>query len=339
VPYPPSGVADQSALGYRAWWDLPALPKLNTNYPEVREFLLSVAEHWLRFGIDGWRLDVPEEIDTGFWREFRRRCRAVNPDAYIVGEIWREKPEWLAGDTFDALMNYPLTEAVLAFAGGPVLDMSVVATQHEYSQFVRPIDGTAFGAYVEHLLTGAYRPETTFSQLNLLGSHDTPRFLTVVRRDKAALRLAIATIATLPGAPCIYYGDEVGMEGRQDPDCRRAFPWDEQAWDKDLLAFVKAATALRHAQPALRHGAFELLAAESGVVAYGRALAGSPTVVTVLNAGTAAATVSFALPAGVARLSPASPLLASAAQASVDSAEAAVSVELGPRSTAIFIGN
>ena len=105
------GDAALRVLGYRAWWDLPALPKLNTDNPYLREHLMGAAEHWLRFGIDGWRLDVPEEIDVGFWREFRRRCRAVNPDAYIVGEIWHEKPEWLAGDTFDALMNYPLTEA------------------------------------------------------------------------------------------------------------------------------------------------------------------------------------------------------------------------------------
>jgi neopullulanase len=333
------GDAALRVLGYRAWWDLPALPKLNTNNQYMREHLMGAAEHWLRFGIDGWRLDVPEEIDAGFWREFRRRCRAVNPDAYIVGEIWREKPEWLAGDTFDGLMNYPLTEAILAFAGAPVLDMSVVATQHEYSQFVQPIDGTAFGGYVEHLLTELYRPAATFSQLNLLGSHDTPRFLTVVRRDKAALRLALAAIATVPGAPCIYYGDEVGVEGRQDPDCRRAFPWDEQAWDKELLAFVKAATALRHAQPALRQGDFELLAAESGTVAYARTLAGSPTVVTVLNADTATVAVSFAVPAGITRLDAASPLLASSARATVDPTEAAATVELGPRSAGIFVGS
>ena len=96
-------------LGYQAWWGLPALPKLNTDDPEVREFLMTVAEYWLRFGIDGWRLDVPGEIDDEpFWQEFRRRCKAVRPDAYLVGEIWRVAPEWLRGDRFDALMNYPL---------------------------------------------------------------------------------------------------------------------------------------------------------------------------------------------------------------------------------------
>ena len=148
-----------SVLGYRAWWDLPALPKLNTDNPGMREHLLGAAEHWLRFGIDGWRLDVAEEIDAGFWREFRARCRAVNPDAYIVAEIWREKPQWVSGDTFDALMNYPLTEALLSFTAARHLDMDVVATQHEYREFVRPIDGPAFADRLEHLMT-MYRPES-----------------------------------------------------------------------------------------------------------------------------------------------------------------------------------
>jgi neopullulanase len=326
-------------LGYRAWWDLPALPKLNTDNPLMREHLLVVAEHWLRFGIDGWRLDVPEEIDAGFWQEFRRRCRAVNPEAYLVAEIWRVKPEWLEGDTFDALMNYPLTEGILSFAGAPVLDMKVVATQNEYSQAVHPIDGPSFAGYLQFLVNDAYRRESSYSQLNLLGSHDTARFLTVVSGDKATLRMAIATTMTLPGAPCIYYGDEIGMEGRHDPDCRRSFPWESQKWDGELLAYVKAATALRHAQVSLRHGDFAVLAADGGAAAYARLLEGSPAVVTALNAGTDTATLSFALPDGVTRLAPAAPPLAPSARATVDATEASGTVEVAPRSAAIFVGS
>ena len=104
-------------LGYRAWWDLPALPKLNTDNPIVREYLMGVAEHWTRFGIDGWRLDVPGEITTpGFWEEFRTRVRAINPEAYIVGEIWQERGDLLDGSTYDALMNYPLAAAIVGYA-------------------------------------------------------------------------------------------------------------------------------------------------------------------------------------------------------------------------------
>ena len=110
-------------LGYEAWWGMPALPKLNVAEPAVREYLWGVAEHWLRFGIDGWRLDVPAEIDDPpFWAEFRRRCRAINPEAYLVGEIWHVAPDWLAGDRFDALMNYPLAEAIIGFVGGRSLN-------------------------------------------------------------------------------------------------------------------------------------------------------------------------------------------------------------------------
>src|SRR5213078_1440254 len=136
-------------LGYQAWWDEPALPKFNTDHPQVREYLLGVAEHWLRFGIDGWRLDVPTEIgDPAFWAEFRRRCRAINPDAYLVGEIWDVAPEWLAGDRFDGLMNYPLGAALLGFAGGPRLDQVTLESHHRYRETIRALSGSEFGEAV-----------------------------------------------------------------------------------------------------------------------------------------------------------------------------------------------
>ncbi|MEP7379281.1 MAG: alpha-amylase family glycosyl hydrolase, partial [Chloroflexota bacterium] len=270
-------------LGYRAWWDLPALPKLNTDNPLMREHLMGAAEHWLRFGIDGWRLDVAEEIDAGFWREFRARCRAINPDAYIVAEIWREKPQWVSGDTFDALMNYPLTEALLSFTAAGHLDMKEVQTQHEYRESVHPIDGPTFAGALEHLMT-MYRPQAIRSQLNLLGSHDTARYLTLAGRDTASLRLALLATMTLPGAPCIYYGDEVGMQGPHDPDNRRAFPWDHAAWNHELLEYCRTVIALRHQRPALRHGEFRMLAADAQAVAYGM-LAGSEGALVLLNAG------------------------------------------------------
>ena len=222
-------------LGYRAWWGLPALPKLNTDNPEVRAHIFDVAEHWLRFGIDGWRLDVPTEIrDEAFWQEFRRRCRAVNPEAYLVGEIWGECPEWLAGDRFDAVMNYPLAQAIVGFTAQGHLDEGVVRRHHEYGRTVVRRDGAAFGAELERLM-GLYDRAVTEVQLNLLDSHDSPRFRTMTGRDRAAYHLAVLLQATLPGAPCTYYGDEIGVEGDHDPDCRRAFPWDEARWDRDGL--------------------------------------------------------------------------------------------------------
>jgi neopullulanase len=263
----PRGQRSERALGYQAWWDLPALPKLNTNDPGMRAHLFEAIEHWTRFGVDGWRLDVPEEVEEGFWREFRQRVRAIDPESYIVAEIWREKPWWLQGDHFDALMNYPLTEALLGYLGGQHLDWSVVSTQHEFQEFVRPMDGPAFAAALEHIVT-MYAPEVVAVMLNLLGSHDTARFVTLCGGDRASLRLATLVQMTLPGAPCIYYGDEVGVEGRHDPDCRRAFPWQEERWDAGLRDFIHGTIALRHAHPVLRHGEFRVLAAAGPAMAY-----------------------------------------------------------------------
>ena len=273
-------------LGYRAWWGLPALPKLNTDNPEVRAHIFEVAEHWLRFGIDGWRLDVPTEIrDEAFWQEFRRRCRAVNPDAYIVGEIWSECPDWLAGDRFDAVMNYPLAQAILGFAAQGHLDEGVVRRHHEYGRTVRRRDGAAFGAELERLM-GLYDRAVTEVQLNLLDSHDSPRFRTMAGRDRAAFHLAVLLQATLPGAPCTYYGDEIGVEGDHDPDCRRSFPWDESRWDRGGLEWTTAAFAARHALPALRRGTFRIAGANGDALAYLRGeAAGGGAVVVVVNAG------------------------------------------------------
>lgn len=271
-------------LGYQAWWDLPALPKLNLDEPAVREHLFSVAEYWLRFGIDGWRLDVPEEIpDPAFWAEFRRRCRAVNPEAYLVGEIWHVAPEWLDGERFDALMNYPLAEAILGFAAGDHLDEAVVRGHHELGRRVRRLDGRGFADQLIEL-DRAYAPATVEAQLNLLDSHDTPRFLTLAGGDRDAYRLAVLAQATLPGAPCIFAGDEVGVVGGNDPDCRRAFPSDARSQDAELQAFVRAAMHARHAEPALRRGALRIVATAGDGVVFERSGEGW-TILVALNAG------------------------------------------------------
>lgn len=271
-------------LGYQAWWDLPPLPKLNTDEPRVRDHLFAAAEHWLRFGIDGWRLDVPEEIaDGAFWAEFRRRCRAVNPEAYLVGEIWRVAPEWLDGDRFDALMNYPLAEAILGFTAADHLDRAVVEAHHEYGRRVRRLDGAAFGARVMDL-AAAYDPAVVSAQLNLLDSHDTPRFLTMSGGDRDSYRLAVFLQATLPGAPCVYYGDEVGLEGGNDPASRGAFPWERPSRDAGLHAFVRGALAMRHAEPILRRGTLRVIGASGDAVVFERTAADA-TLLVAINAG------------------------------------------------------
>ncbi len=289
---------DIGRLGYVGWWGLPALPKLNHANPVVREYLMAVGEHWLRAGADGWRLDVPEEItEPGFWQEFRQRVKAVDTDAYVLGEIWVPRPERLGGDEFDAVMDYPLAEALLGFCGGSHLDMHMVQAHNEYAAHVRPMDGAAFAAELEHLL-GLYDPAVTAVQFNLLGSHDTPRFVTVCGGDRDSLRLATLIQMTLPGAPSIYYGDEIGMEGGLDPANRGAFPPDRAAWDQDLRAFIAGAIALRHSTATLRdRGVFRVVGSSEGCMAYVRhdPTAGELWVV-VVNAGDDGVALDVTLP-------------------------------------------
>ncbi|MBN1136045.1 MAG: glycoside hydrolase family 13 protein [Anaerolineae bacterium] len=277
VPYH----APRGQHGYEAWWNLPALPKLNVANPGVREFLWDVAGHWIEFGVDGWRLDVPAEIDDDdFWREFRCRVKGINSEAYIIGELWHEAHRWLQGDQFDAIMNYPFTRACLAFFVGDNLFASEAAKCGLGK--IAPMDAQAFAAEMTRLLELYPRPAVEV-QLNLLSSHDTPRFKTLARGDDSAYALATLFQMTYPGAPCIYYGDEIGMEGGQDPVCRGGFPWDSSCWEQSLRDYVKQCAALRHAHPALRRGDLTWLFSGQGVVAYGRRF-GSETLLVILNA-------------------------------------------------------
>jgi neopullulanase len=290
------GEASKRILGYEGWWGLPALPKLNVDHPETRAYLLDVAEHWLRFGIDGWRLDVAEEIPGDYWEEFRARCRAVRPDAYLVAEIWTPKPDWLTGRQFDALMDYPLAEAILGYAAGDSLDHRVVGQHEEYRRYVVRRDGPSFAAELERLLS-LYDPDVTAVMLNLLGSHDAPRMRTVMGDSVDAVRIATLLQMTLPGAPCVYYGDELGMRGEQDPLNRGAFPWDRAEWDGSLRAYVRALIGLRKRHRALRDGELAILAAADGVFAMARRSVGERFVVAI-NADDVERRVEIALPDG-----------------------------------------
>lgn len=277
--WPLNAYSSDEAPDYSAWWNIPALPKFNTDNPGVREFLWGVGTHWLERGIDGWRLDVPDEIDDdSFWQEFRQRCKSVNPDAYIVGELWKPAHRWLKGDQFDAQMNYLFTRAVFGYFIGRKLDQSQTIPMG-YGR-IRTLNGQSFGKELDHIFNHLYHPEIALAQLNMLGSHDTPRLMTLANGDRATVALAFLCQMTVPGAPNIYYGDEIGMTGRTDPDCRKAFPWhDLGVWDNSLLEELKRLTAMRHRSAALRRGSFQVIQADKQVVAYERYFKGERVVV------------------------------------------------------------
>ncbi|NMB86818.1 MAG: alpha-glycosidase, partial [Chloroflexi bacterium] len=235
----------------------------NHAHRPVQEYILRVARFWLEeAGIDGWRLDVPFKIPFDFWREFRQVVKAVSPEAYLVGEVWREAAPWVQGDVFDGVTNYRLRDLVLDYVQTEVLD------------------GEDFG-FELHSLLQAHGPAAG-AMLNLLGSHDTARILTLLKGDLERLRIALTLQMTLPGAPMIYYGDEVGLTGETDPGCRGCMPWDRAQWNLPLRQTVRRLAALRRAHPALRYGRPEKLAAFNGVYAY-RMAAGEDEVLVVLN--------------------------------------------------------
>ena len=240
----PTGRASEGgpeATGYRSWWNIPSLPKLRVEHPPVREFLFGVAERLAP--VRDRRLASRRARPTSTTRRSGRssvdgsgRFARMPTSSASSGASRRSGS---LGDRFDALMNYPLGIAILGFASAGRLDAVAIDGQADYARFLAPLDGPAFGERV-HALFELHDPAITAVQYNLIGSHDTPRARTVLAGDAAALRLATLLLLTLPGAPSIYYGDELGMEGGPDPDCRRAYP---AAPDADALAhrtFVRA---------------------------------------------------------------------------------------------------
>lgn len=266
--FPVDAYNENQGPNYTAWWGLHALPKFNVKNPVVRDFLCSVARYWIGFGIDGWRLDVPEEIDyPSFWQDFRRTVKSSNPEAYLVGELWHGAHEWLEGDKFDAVMNYPLNRACVGFFINKEVDESLVSGMG-YAP-VPHLDSERFAETIDRLLR-LYDHEVNLSLLNLLSSHDTARFLTLARGDDSALHLAILFLMTFPGVPCVYYGDEIGMEGGRDPDCRRSFPWDREKWNSNLLDYFNHCISLRNKYVSLRRGDFTKLYVKEDVYAFAR---------------------------------------------------------------------
>jgi alpha-glucosidase len=293
------------AGGYASWKGHASLPVLDFAAPEVRAAITGeagVLRRWLRppYAIDGWRFDVIHMLGEGpgacnnahHVRAFRRAVRDENPDAYVLGEHFGEATRWLQGEQEDGAMNYyGFAHPVRAWLaeqdlGGEPARLSAI----ELERWL-----TAARARVPYA--------NQLAQLNLIDSHDTSRFLTAVSGEVGTLQLAVTLLFTYPGVPCVYYGDEIGLAGGRDPDCRRCFDWDRAHWDAALHAHYRRLIAWRKARPEWRRGAYQTLAVTDDALVFARYTERSVTVVGV-NRGTARAALALepgALPVEVAR--------------------------------------
>ena len=327
---------------YESWWGIYSLPAVNESDPGYRRFIFgdedSVVRRWLRAGADGWRLDVADELPDDFVAGIHAAARAEKPSAVVIGEVWEDgstkvaygvRRKHILGGHCDGLMNYPLRSAILSyFSGGKAED------------FVSGME----------TIRENYPPFAFYSAMNSLGTHDTPRILTLLgaggeRRDqsrdwranfrlegdalrlaKERLRAAALLLFCFPGSPTVYYGDEAGMEGFEDPFNRRTYPWGHE--DQELLGWFKQLGALRKTHPALRRGAIRYVAAEGPLLAFARADDGEE-ILCVCNAGDAP--VTLPLPGNTASILVGSPALAPLEE------DEGVQITLPPRSGAALL--
>ena len=268
---------------YEAWWGIELLPALNKASESYRDFICGtsgVIAHWTKKGVAGWRLDVVDELPDVFLDPLCEAAKRENPKAIIVGEVWEDASNKIAygarrryflGGQLDSVTNYPLKDAIIAFVkeGDALRLAEVMAT-----------------------LWQNYPPPVLHALMNILGTHDTMRILTALGGDhfpatreemehyhldetqlqtaKQRLKLAALLQFTLPGVPCVYYGDEAGMEGGADPFCRRCYPWGQE--DQELIDWYIYLAELRRKFPALTNGNYELVRAHDGLFAFTRGI-------------------------------------------------------------------
>jgi glycosidase len=251
---------------YESWYGVASMPRINLANPDARRYMLEVAAEWPRYaGIDGWRMDVARYVDPDFWVDFRKAVKEANPESYLIGEFMGNAGDWLQGDSFDATMNYTFRDICVRYLA-----------RHEINA-VEAADDLA-------RLWAQYSWPVTLANQNLIGSHDTARFLTVAGGEIWRLRLATVLALTYPGAPGIYYGDEIGLEGDNDPGSRNPFPWEPDPTSHDMHRTIAELTALRRRHPALMKGEWRPLLARGGLLAFERRL-GRQRLVVAINRG------------------------------------------------------
>jgi len=230
--------ASKRKRNYRTFAEVSYMPRLNSENPDVIHYFCDVGRYWIReFGADGWRLDVCDELSHTFLRAFRKAVKAAKPEALILGEIWHHPFPWLT-DQLDGAMNYGLTKALLDLLAFEL------------------IDAAEFADRLVYLLMRSSDPHNAM-MMNLIGTHDTHRFLTRVNGDVRRLMAAYSVLFFYPGFPSVYYGDEIGMAGGFDPGCRGCFDWDASRWNTQLRDHVKRLILLKRS-PALANGTFSV---------------------------------------------------------------------------------
>ncbi len=265
---------------YESWLGVSSLPKLDYRSERLRELMYAgpdaIMRRWLRppYRIDGWRIDVanmlgrqgPSDLGHKLGRGIRRAVKAENPEAYLLGEHFFDGTPQLQGGELDAAMNYqgftlPVWHWLAGFEIAAAWDPTWVEPQ--------PMPTAELAAQL-CAFRAAIPWQIATQQFNLLGSHDTPRLRHILRGDLALVRVAATLLFCYLGVPCVYYGDEIGLDGAGDPDCRRTMPWEERAWDHELRAFYQRLILLRRTAPALRWGGLQLLHAEGNTLAFQR---------------------------------------------------------------------
>jgi len=262
---------------YRCWMGVSSMPEFNTDNPEVREYLLKVVKYWIKeANIDGWRLDTVEYMDPSFVKQIREAAKEIKKDAYVMGEVMGVATSWFKSKSLDAVMNYKLRDLLIDFFIKEAIN-AVEFNQQLYS------------------FRQTYSDSINYFMFNLLDSHDVPRFLTLCGGNVKKMKLAVVFLMTYIGAPVIYYGDEVGMMGGEDPDCRRTMIWNKNQQNIDLLNFYKKIIKLRKESLALRRGNFKCLYQQGGLHCFSRQL-NEEKIIVALNNSVKNEEIDFSLP-------------------------------------------
>ena len=249
LPEPLALPREGEAPSYTCFAYVANMPKTNTACPSLQEYFCEVGRHWIRdYDVDGWRLDVANEVNDGFLRAFRYAVKKEKKDAVIIGEIWENAEHYTTGDMVDGAMNYDFRRFCTQYFAENILNAS------------------AFDLRLSGLLM-RYKKQMLPAQLNLLDGHDTCRFLSLCRGDIEKMELAILFQMTFIGMPCVFYGDEKGMTGIAENEYRMPMPWNRES---PLSEVYRKLIALRRDYPALSHGTFETVKAEDMMLHYAR---------------------------------------------------------------------